>query len=149
MSLDLPGVMRGLAAALAALPAPGGGALRALAFPLDSVTPPAAIVAFPDGDVEYDELNAGGGDRARLEVFVVVGRPNERGGYEALASYMSGAGASSVKAAIEAAGVPESGSPLAVALDGGTVRVEASRLEAVNIGEVLYLAAGFTIDTLA
>lgn len=150
MSLDLPGVMRGMAAALATLPAPAGaGNLRALAFPLDSVTPPAAIVGFPDGDVEYDTTFARGADRAPLEVFVVVGRPNERGGYEALAGYMSGSGPLSVKTALEAAAEPESASALAAALEGGTLAVQRARLEAINIGEVLYLAAGFTVDVVA
>ena len=145
MSMDVPAVMLGLAAALETVPLPGagGGTLRAFAFPVDQISPPAAVVAFPEGDIEFDTTFARGADRALFQVFVLVGRPGERTAYPALAAYMSGQGASSIKAALEAD--PELGGAAA----GGTLAVPACRLETVMIGEVPYIAAGFDVDVVA
>lgn len=139
MSLNVPAVMRGLATRLELVE----GVPRAYPFPRDKIVVPAGIVAFPEGDVEYDTTFARGADRARFEVFVLAGRVAEQAGYERIAGWLAGEGPASVKAALEAD--PE----LAGAAPGGTIRVETGRLDAVMIGEVAYLAAGFTVDVVA
>jgi hypothetical protein len=137
MSLAVPEVMAGIGNRLRTLEG-----LRVFDYPADNLSPPMAVVAFPEGDVEYDAQ--GHADRAEFVVFVVVGRVSERSGYAALAAYMSGSGTSSVKAAIEA------DPTLGGAADGGTTRVTSSRIESVvTSAGVEYLAASFSVDVVA
>jgi len=61
--------------------------------------PPAAVVG--QLDLNFDIDNARGLDLATIEVFVLVQRFSERAGQDKLDAYLSGTGATSVKAAIE------------------------------------------------
>jgi hypothetical protein len=65
----------------------------------DVVTPPCAIVG--QLDFTFDINNARGLDQAQCDVFVIVQRFSERAGQDKLDAYLSGSGASSIKAAIE------------------------------------------------
>lgn len=127
-------VMDGLAAALAAL-----GDLRVLAYPPDSVTPPAAIVSYPD-PFTFDVAMGRGADRGTFPVHVVVGRVSDRAARDALTPYMAGAGARSVKQAIE------TDPTLGGAAD--TARVVSVAGIDLEVGGVRYVAATFTIDVV-
>jgi hypothetical protein len=65
----------------------------------DTVTPPAAVVG--QLDFTFDIDNARGLDQAQVDVLVIVQRFSERSGQNLLDLYLSGSGASSIKAAIE------------------------------------------------
>ena len=65
----------------------------------DQVTPPTAIVG--QLDFTFDIDNARGLDLADVDVIVIVQRFSERAGQNRLDSYLSGSGATSIKAAIE------------------------------------------------
>jgi hypothetical protein len=75
-------------------------------------------------------------DRQTVPVWVVVGKADARSARDTLAAYLDGAGARSVKAA----------------LDGGTyttcdtVRVAKATVEAVSIGGTDYLAAILEVE---
>ena len=128
--MDLALVMDELAARLATIEG-----LRVHAQPIGSVTPPAAVVVYPE-EVTFDATYGRGMDRMRLPIVVVVGRPYDRSTRDALAGYCAGSGAQSVKAVIE------SGAYLAF----DAVRVENIDFDVVPIGAIDYMAALFTLD---
>jgi len=99
--------------------------LRCFAYPVPTVTPPAAVVSYPD-TVTFDETYARGMDRMSLPVVVVVGRPTDRSTRDLLAAYCNGSGASSIKAVVE--------SGTYSAFD--VVRVEGIDFDVVTIGGV-------------
>ncbi len=109
--------------------------LRVHKFPVGSVSPPAAVLSYPD-EYEYDSTYARGMDRMSLPVFVVVGKASERTARDRLAAYVNGSGASSVKQVLE------SGSY--VAFD--VVVVKSADFDVVRIADVDYLAAVFDLD---
>lgn len=109
--------------------------LHVYAYPPGSVTPPAAVVGFPDS-LTFDVTGRRGKDRMSLPVVVVVGRPTDRSTRDRLAQYCDGSGAASVKAAVEA-GTPAS---------FGSVRVVDAEFDVVTIGGQDYAAALFTLD---
>lgn len=65
----------------------------------DQVTPPTAIVG--QLDFTFDINNARGLDQANVDIIVIVQRFSERAGQNKLDAYLSGSGATSIKAAIE------------------------------------------------
>jgi hypothetical protein len=110
--------------------------LRAFAYPPGSVQPPAAVVSWPE--VTYDATMARGVDQLLVPVFVLVATVEPRAARAALAPYLAGSGASSVKAA----------------LDGGTytacdvVRVASASVESVTVGGNPYLGAVFSVEII-
>jgi hypothetical protein len=74
--------------------------LRVFAYPPGSVTPPAAVVSYPEG-IEFDATYGRGSDRMTLPVVVVVGKASDRAARDKLGAYCDGSGASSVKAVLE------------------------------------------------
>ena len=111
------------------------GGLRCFAYPPGTLTPPAAVVSYPD-TVTFDATYARGMDRMSLPVFVVVGRPTDRSTRDLLSAYCNGAGAKSVKAVLE--------SGTYTAFD--VVRVEGIKFDVVTIGGTDYMSAEFTLD---
>lgn len=109
--------------------------LRVFAHPPGSVTPPAAIVAYPE-TYTFDATYGRGMDRLTLPVVLVVGKASDRAARDALAAYVDGSGASSIKALIE----------------GGTyttfhtVRVNGVEFDPITIGGTEYIAALFDLD---
>lgn len=109
--------------------------LRVYDFPSDHITPPAAVLAWPD-EITYDETYGRGMDRLTLPVVVLVGKASDRASRDTLAAYADGSGASSVKAVLE----------------GGTytscdsVRVMRAEFDVVRIAGVDYAAAVFDLD---
>lgn len=128
--MDLADVMDEVAALLDTIPG-----LRVHAFPGQAVTPPAAVVSYPD-EIVFDATYGRGMDRLTLPVVVVVGKPNDRAARAALAGYCNGSGASSVKTVLENS-TPTSFDTLRV------VRVE---FDTVTIAGTDYLAALFETD---
>jgi len=128
--VDLAAVMDEMGTALETI-----DGLRVFPYSADRITPPAAIVAWPD-EIDYDQTMSRGSDSLVLPVWVVVGKVDARSARDALAAYLAGSGASSVKAA----------------LDGGTytacdsVRVAKAHVEMVTIAAVDYLAGIFDVE---
>lgn len=108
--------------------------LRVHGYPADSVTPPAAVLGYPD--VTYDETMRRGLDRYSLPLWILVGKVSDRAARVAIAPYLDGAGVRSVKSVLEAA--------LFVSLD--SLRVQSAEPDVIAIASVEYLAYQFTID---
>jgi hypothetical protein len=109
--------------------------LRVWAWPPGSVTPPAAVVSYPE-TYTFDETYGRGMDRITLPVVVVVGVPTERQTRDLLGQYCDGSGAASLKAVLE--------SGTYTAFD--TIRVVDIDFDTVTIGGVEHVAALFTLD---
>ncbi|MFW6091623.1 MAG: hypothetical protein ACODAF_07060 [Actinomycetota bacterium] len=109
--------------------------LRVYDYPADSVTPPAAIVAYPD-EIVYDETYGRGMDRLTLPVLVVVGRQSDRASRDNLVGYASGSGDKSVKQKLEDDSYDSC----------DVVRVERAEFDIVRIAGVDYVAAMFDLD---
>jgi hypothetical protein len=109
--------------------------LRVFPYNADRVTPPAAIVGWPD-PLEYDTTFARGCDRMTLPLIVVVGRYDARNTRIRLAKYLDGAGADSVKQVLEGASHTSF----------HTLRVTEARSDSYQIGGVEYLGAEFSLD---
>jgi hypothetical protein len=113
------------------------GGLRVYPYSADRVTPPAAIVGWPE-PITYDGTLARGLDSMTFPVWIVVGRVDARSARDTLAAYLDGSGTSSVKAA----------------LDGGTytacdsVRVSTAHVESVSIAGTDYLAAILDVEVI-
>jgi hypothetical protein len=110
--------------------------LRVYRYPPDNVAVPAAVVAYPE-DYEFDSTYARGMDRiTNLPVVVMVGKVSDRASRDRISAYANGAGAKSVKAVIE--------SGIYTAFD--TVRVQMVEFDIVQMANVEYLAATFSLD---
>lgn len=111
------------------------GGLRVHNHPPGKVTPPAAVVAYPE-TYTYDATYGRGMDRLTLPLVLVVGKATDRSARDELGAYVDGAGARSVKTVLE----------------GGTytafhtVRVTGVDFDVVTIGGTDYLAALFDLD---
>ncbi|PSL02882.1 hypothetical protein CLV30_109190 [Haloactinopolyspora alba] len=109
--------------------------LKVWPYPADSITPPAAIVAYPD-TLTFDETYGRGMDRLTLPVVLVVGRQSDRASRDHLAAYANGFGARSIKQTVEAGTY--------TAMD--TVRVMSAEFDVIRISNVDYVAATFDLD---
>jgi hypothetical protein len=111
--------------------------LRVHAQPVGRVTPPAAVLSYPER-IEFDATYRRGGDRMSLPLVVVVGRPVDPSTREALGAYCDGTGARSVKAVLE------SGTYTTL----HELTVTTVDFDAVSIAGVDLMAAMFTIDVI-
>lgn len=133
MALDLNATLDAIGVRLATIPG-----LRVYDYPPDTIAVPAAVVGYPD-TVTYDETMARGTDSTVLTVTVLVGRVSDRASRDALAAYLAGTGASSIKAAVDG--------PL-----GGAVkdaRVAAAAVLTITVAGVEYAAAAFSVEVYA
>lgn len=94
--MDLADVMEEVAGKLQAITG-----LRVFSCPPDAVAPPAAYVDYPE-DITFDGTYGRGMDRMTLPVALVVGRVTDVATRDRLAKYCDGAGAASVKVAVQA-----------------------------------------------
>jgi hypothetical protein len=133
VALDLGGVMDAIGVRLATIPG-----LRVHDYQADGASPPAAIVGLPEV-VEYDTVAGRGADRVVVPVLVLVGRVSDRAARDAIAPYVSGAGAKSVKTAVESGNSDLAGA-------AHTVRVTMARIDIVTIQAVDYLGASFDVE---
>jgi hypothetical protein len=113
----------------------GLGDLRVWAYPPGSVSPPAAVVSYPE-EIDFDKTYGRGADRMRLPLVLVVGKASDRAAREALGAYCDGSGPSSVKARLESG----------TFTDFDSLRVINIEFDVVSIGGVDYLAALFDLD---
>jgi hypothetical protein len=130
--MNLGNVMDAVAARLDTI-----AGLRCFAYPPDSITPPAAIVAYPE-ELAFDATYDRGADTVLLPVIVAVGKVHDRGTRDLVAAYCTGSGASSIKAVVETGTY--------TAFD--TVRVARAEFDVVRIGDTDYLAALFDLDII-
>lgn len=111
--------------------------LRVFPYSADRVTPPAAIVGWPDV-IDYDTTFGRGSDSMVLPVWVVVGKVDARSSRNTLAAYLDGSGSSSVKAAVDGGTY--------TACDSATVTGVPNGVESVSIAGTEYLAAIFNVS---
>ena len=111
---------------------------RVNAYDSDRVTPPAAVIAFPDS-YDFDQTFQRGFDRIVIPVTVVVGRADSRSSRDRMTKYAAGSGPDSVKHVVE------SHSPTSY----DSARVLSVEFGAVTIAAVTYLAATFDIEIIA
>jgi len=115
--------------------------LRTAATVPDSINPPIAVVM--PASITYDIAFARtGGDEYEFTVMVIVGRVDERTAQNRLDGYCSGSGASSIKTAIESDKT----------LGGKAFSLRVTNLRNYNqvtVGDVIYLAAEFTVQVYA
>lgn len=128
--MNLADAMDELAAALA--PIEG---LRVFPYWTDRITPPAAIVGWPD-PLTFDATFGRGSDKVEFPLHVAVGKFDARSSRDQMAKYADGSGEFSVKAAIE------SHTPAAY----DSARVTRVEFDVLTVAEVDYLAATFYID---
>lgn len=134
MPADVVGAMSGLADAVDTI-----AGLRVFDYVPDSISPPAAVVAWPEA-VEYDYTAARGCDRLVIPVQVMVGRMSDRTSSAAICGYLAGSGAGSVKSAIEA------DATLGGAVE--SVRVQEAEVVVMSVAGTDYLAAIFTVEVI-
>ncbi len=111
--------------------------LRAYGYPVESVSPPAAIVSWPSA-YTFDATYGRGHDDLEIPVVVVVGRPRDnKATLERLSGYLDGAGPTSVKAVLEAAPFP---SPVE------NLRVRGVEIDIYTIAGAEYVTAVFDVQ---
>jgi hypothetical protein len=109
--------------------------LHSHAWPVLSVTSPAAVVLYPS-TYTFDETYGRGMDRFPLPVAVMVGRTTERTTRDILSGFLSGSGPSSIKEVIESGTYD--------AFD--SVRVTGAEIDVMTMGGVDYWGAVFELD---
>jgi len=104
----------------------------------DSINVPAAIVGMLD--FEFDMSMMRGADKATLDIIIITGRMSERSAQNALDTYLTGTGASSVKTVVEA-------NPT---LSGAcqTLRVTTATSGSIQVGAIDYLAYRFRTELI-
>lgn len=132
--MNVGAVMDALAAAIDEI-----ADLRVSAFPPDAIAPPAGFPGYPD-PFTFDAAMGRGADRGTFPVYVAVGRASDRAARDALTPYMDGAGARSVKAAIEA--------DRTLGGAASSVRVVSVSGIDLDVGGVRYVAASFVVDVV-
>lgn len=112
--------------------------LRVPVWGVGEVQAPAAVVTLPES-VDFDETYGRGKDRyPDLQVVVLVGSPEERASIKALAKYVAGSGAKSIKAVLEAYTWTTCES----------VRVTGADFPRATFAGTPYLAAAFHLDII-
>jgi len=128
--MNLADVARETATRLRAL-----GLLNVHDHPIRTVTPPAAILTYPD-DITFDETYGRGSDRIAGGLWVAVGAADSQSARDELAELTAGDGPRSVKAWLEAGEY--------ASFD--TIAVPSVRFDPVTIGSNTYMGALFTLD---
>lgn len=129
--MTVAGVMDQLAARLRTIPG-----LRASEVPTRSPNPPQAIVAYPDL-VKFDDTYGRGRDSMEIAIVLVVGKPGDKAGRDALSAYAAGSGGGSVKTILE------SGEAAGAYTAFRTVAVRRVEFDPVRIQGNDYMAATF------
>ncbi len=131
--IDLAQVMDELGEALATIEG-----LRVRPYWADKVTPPQAVVGWPD-PLNYDAAMTRGADRVEdMPVIVLAGKVDARSARDQIAAYANGSGARSVKSVIEAH------EPSAY----DSARVTRAEFGVIAVAGVEYLAATFFVDLI-
>lgn len=134
--MDLADVMTEIGARLDTI-----DGLRVYPYPADQVTPPAAVVTYPE-TVQFDATYARGMDRyPDLVVMVLVAKPWDRSTRDLVAGYLNGSGAGSVK------DVLENGSRPPVAFTASNRTSFTVTLQGLPTGHGLKAGAQITVDS--
>jgi hypothetical protein len=128
-ALDMADVMDGLAE----LCVTADLARNVYSFPVESVSVPCVVVAYPT-TIEFDLTFKRGGDRMVVPLFFVVGKANSRDTRDALSLVMTGTG--SIKEALDGA------------QSFGDVRITDAAIQELTIGGVPYMAARFQAEVI-
>lgn len=107
------------------------------AYPPGRVTPPAAIVSYPD-TYTFDGTYARGMDQLVLPVVVVVGKVSDRSARDLVGAYCNGSGTTSVKATLDGGGYS--------AFD--SARVTSAEFDVVMFAGSPFLAAIFDVEII-
>lgn len=108
--------------------------LRVHAYPVATISAPAAVVAYPS-DYEFDATYGRGMDTLTLNVIVWVGKPVERTTRDRISAYLDGSGTASVKEVLE--------SHTYTSLD--VLRVASADLDVYTMNGADYLVAVFEL----
>lgn len=111
--------------------------LRVFPYWADRITPPAAVVQWPE-EYNFDATYGRGSDRITVPVTVLTGKIDARSARNVLAAYADGSGTFSVKATLEAGTY--------TAFD--SLRVVSVEFEVMTVASVDYLAGRFNIDII-
>jgi hypothetical protein len=112
--------------------------LRVHRHPPSTISPPAAVVSYPE-DYVYDAAFVRGMDQINgLPVIVLVGRVSDRASRDQISAYADGSGDRSVKAVLEA------NEDSYTAFD--TIRVASVEFDIIKIADIEYLGATFSLD---
>jgi hypothetical protein len=131
--MDLSAVMEDLGTALETI-----DGLRVFPYWADRVTPPAAVVGWPD-PLTYDSTMRRGADEVEgVPVIVMVSKVDGRNATRELAAYANGSGPRSVKAVIEAHS----------ATSYDSARVARAEFGVISVAATEYLAATFFVDLI-
>jgi hypothetical protein len=128
--MNIQSVLDELAAALESI-----SGLRVYTWVPGTVSPPTAIVGLPDA-ATFDVTYQRGMDRLTIPIVLAVGKPVDRSATAAMSDYLSGSGAKSIKAAIDAGTY--------TACD--FANVQSASVDVVTFGSTDYLAAVFQVD---
>lgn len=128
------GKLRQIMVGLADLLNTAGIAPSVFDYPVESVSPPCAVVGYPT-TTEFDVTFKRGGDRFVFPVWVMVGKTTSGDARDRLSAILDDA--TSVKATLDGAH------------DFGSVRVTDASIEEVAVGGVSYLSAKFDVEVLA
>ncbi len=133
---SLSGIMDAIAATITTALPPG---VRSFAWPTSDITTPAAVVAYPEDEIDFDVTYGDGLNHAVFPVYVCVGQANDKAARDAISTYVSSTSVKAIKAALDG--------------DlGGEVQsaaVTGCAITQIVIGAVDYLAARFDLDVYA
>lgn len=133
--MNLADVMDELAARIETI-----SGLQVFSFPPDHVSPPTAVVTYPE-TYTYDETYGRGSDRLTVPVLVMVGKASDRASKDQLAAYADGSGLKSIKAVIEGDGASY------LDLPGGSGNyAQTPEHPTLDIAGNLWLAADVALD---
>ena len=131
--MNLADVMDDLGAALKRI-----NGLRVFPYSAENVSPPAAVVLWPE-ELAYDTTMVRGGDRLTVPVLVLAGQIDARSTRDVLARYLDGVGQHSVKAALEGYGD---------ATSYDSLRVVSASVTSAPVAGVELLGAQFQVDII-
>lgn len=138
--MDIAAVRAGLAAAAATITG-----LTTYAYVPDSVTEPCF---YPGGyEVDFDRAFVRGLDEVNFTCYILVSRADDATGQARLDAFLKGSGATSLKAALEAA----RGAPGQLALSGAADDLHVTRVEGYGqytIGDTVYYGAKLLVTVI-
>lgn len=130
--MNIANVMDALGAAVDTI-----AGVRVFPYWADKVTPPAAVVGWPE-PITYDSTFARGADRATFPITLVVGKVDARSARNDLSRFLNGSGATSVKTAIDGH----------VTTAWQSARVQSAEVAVITISVTDYLGAEFQVDVI-
>lgn len=128
--MNIGNVMDALGAAVDTIPG-----VRVFPYWADRITPPAAVVGWPD-PINYDATYARGSDQMTIPMTIVVGRIDARSARDDLSRFLDGSGAASIKTVVDGH----------ITTVWDSAQVQSATVTVVSVAGVEYLGAEFQID---